>query len=157
MTTNLSHACCDQRQNGRPLITWYTTISEMTSTCSTTTQDEQVSPSQPLMKTLRTKEHHLSHPSLTNKLPNELQLQEPHSCLCNSNHQSTAGQKVCHNQKASQEECNIGDKVLQPSFTQPCQTTSDCLPKNSLPCWTDPHWIMDMPTSKPRMQRARLH
>ncbi len=30
----------DQRQNGRPAITWCTTISEMTSTCSTTTQNE---------------------------------------------------------------------------------------------------------------------
>ncbi len=27
---------------------------------------------------------------------------------------------------------------LQPSFTQPCQTTSDCLLKNFLPFWTDP-------------------
>ncbi len=51
MTTKLSHARCDQRQNGRPAITWYTTISEITSTCSTTTQDEQVSHGQPLMKT----------------------------------------------------------------------------------------------------------
>ncbi len=51
MTTKLSHARCDQRQNGRPMIAWYTTISEMTSTCSTTTQDKQVSHGQPLMET----------------------------------------------------------------------------------------------------------
>ncbi len=66
----LSHARCDQRQNGRPTIAWYTTISEMTSTCSTTTQDEQVSHGQPLMKTDGTREHHLTHPSLTSKLLN---------------------------------------------------------------------------------------
>ncbi len=62
-----------------------------------------------------TREHHLTHPSLTSKLLNELQLLEPHSCLCNSNHQSTEGQKVCHIQKVAQEECNKGDKVCSPA------------------------------------------
>ncbi len=114
MTTKLSHARCDQRQSGRPTIAWYTTISEMTSTCSTTTQGKQVSHGQPLMKT-EVPENIITHPSLTSKLLNELQLLEPHSCLCNSNHQSTEGQKVCHIQKVAQEECNKGDKVCSPA------------------------------------------
>ncbi len=115
MTTKLSHARCDQRQNGRPMIAWYTTISEMTSTCSTTTQDEASLSWPTVDENWGTREHHLTHPSLTSKLLNELQLLEPHSCLCNSNHQSTEGQKVCHIQKVAQEECNKGDKVCSPA------------------------------------------
>ncbi len=117
-----------------------TTISEMTSTCSTTTTGQ----ASPLtanrwwkLRYQRTSPHSpITH---LGKLLNELQLLEPHSCLCNSNHQSTEGQKVCHIQKVAQEECNKGDKVCRPSFTQPCQTTPTVLLKNFLPFWTDPH------------------
>lgn len=67
---------------------------------------------------------------------------------------SIEGQKVCHHQKASQEGCNVGDKVLHYSSTQPCQTTSHCLPKNFLPYWSDSRQIMDDPLSKAKMQKV---
>ncbi len=77
---------------------------------------EWVSLSQPTVdENWGTREHHLTHSSLTSNMLNVLQFQEPHSCLCNRNHQSTEGQKVCHIQKAAQEECNIGDKVCIPA------------------------------------------
>ena len=70
---------------------------------------------------------------------------------------STEGQKVCHNQKASQEEYNNGDKVLHHSFTHPCQTASQCLPENFLPYWTDSQQIIEDPFPKAKMQQANLH
>ncbi len=136
MTTKLSHARCDQRQNGRPTIAWYTTISEMTSTCSTTTQDEQVSHGQPLMKTeVPENITSLTHHSLANCYINSLttflsvQQQPPKHRRSESLPHPEGSTRGMQQRRQS----------LHPSFTQPCQTTSDCLLKNFLPLWTDPH------------------
>jgi len=73
--------------------------------------------------------------------------------VCYSNNIKHRSQTVCHSQKASQEEGNKGDHVLHYSFTHPCQTTSQCLPENFLPYWTDPQQITEDPVPRQRCDK----
>ncbi len=56
---------------------------------------------------------------------------------------SVEGRKAYYDQKASNHEFNVGDKVWYYSFAQPRQNGPHRLSKKFLPHWTEPHKIVD--------------
>ncbi len=85
-----------------------------------------------------TREHHLTHPSLTSKL---LITPTPRTTFLSVQQQPPKHRRSesLPHPEGSTRGMQQRRQSLHPSFTQPCQTTSDCLLKNFLPFWTDPH------------------